>query len=175
MTDPSRRRQLLALKLAALARDNGGVDVRIEPGEFGPGAAAMAGARAWVLLDSAETVSQPNTAARGLGPAIAWAIRHQADSLQILAESATGTLARRAEQFTFPIDVAHIEGRVLLPAVAEPLPEPPPLPAGHGQFLPTIVAAGAAPAVEHGVLVGEVDGLEVCRVVTDAFSGERRR
>ena len=37
-----------------------------------------------------------------------------------------------------------------------------------------IAAGGATPAIEHGVLVGEVRGLEVCRVVTDAATGDTR-
>ena len=37
-----------------------------------------------------------------------------------------------------------------------------------------IIEGGATPAVEHGVLVGEVRGLEVCRVVTDAQTGAAR-
>ena len=37
-----------------------------------------------------------------------------------------------------------------------------------------IIAGGAEPLVEHGVLRGEVRGLEVCRAVTDEFTGEVR-
>src|ERR1700712_2655254 len=113
MADRSRRLQLLAMKLATLARDHGAQDVRAVPGEFGIGAALLAGTQAWVLIED-----EP---ARGLGPAVAWAIRRQATELQLVAESATGTLARRAAAFTMPIEVWHVVERTLLPAIAEPL------------------------------------------------------
>ncbi|MEO5899552.1 MAG: hypothetical protein ABIR68_05400 [Ilumatobacteraceae bacterium] len=166
MADRSRRLQLLAMKLAALARDHGATDVRAVPGEFGIGAALLAGTQAWVLVED-----EPG---RGLGPAVAWSIRRQATELQLVAELATGTLARRAAAFTMPIEVWHVAERTLLPAIAEPLPEPPPLPTEHAQFGPVIAAGGATPVVEFGVLTGEVAGLEVCRVVTDDHTGGHR-
>ncbi|MFT3853552.1 MAG: hypothetical protein QM733_12560 [Ilumatobacteraceae bacterium] len=166
MTDRSRRLQLLAMKLAALARDHGAADVQAVPGEFGIGAALRAGEQAWVLVD--------DDPGRGLGPAIAWAIRHGATDLQLVAESATGTLARRAPAFAMAIEVWHADGRMLLPAIAEPLPERPVLPAEHEAFRELIVAAGATPVVEHGVLTGDVGGLEVCRAVTDELTGAHR-
>ena len=166
MADRSRRLQLLAMKLAALARDHGAGEVRAVPGEFGIGAALLAGDRAWVLVED-----EP---ARGLGPSVAWSLRRGATAVQIVAESSTGTLARRAPAFALPIEVAHVDGRALLPAIAEPLPEPPPLPEGHEQFRAVIEAGGATPVVEFGVLTGEVAGLEVCRVVTDPHTGVDR-
>jgi hypothetical protein len=63
---------------------------------------------------------------------------------------------------------------VLLPAVAEPLPVAPAVPAEHEALRATIAEGGATPVVEHGVLAGEVEGLEVCRVVTDAHTDEVR-
>jgi hypothetical protein len=165
MNEPSRRPQLNAVKLRALVREHSGAADDIEPqvaGEFGNGAALMLDHVAWVLLDE-----QPE---RGLGAALAWAVRRNATELHVLAASATGLLARRAEGFAYPISVWHVEGRTLLPAVAEPLPAPTTLAAGHGEFLSTIVEGGGVPIVEHGVLAGEVQGLEVCRVVTDRYT-----
>lgn len=165
MVDETRRGQLLAIKLTVLARDHGaGPDLDAIP--FALGAAATDGADGWVLLDD-----QPQ---RGLGPALAWAVRTKVERLQILAESGTGILARRAAAFRLPIEVWHIAERALLPAIAEPMPAPLDAPEEHDQFRSLIVAGGAAPAVEHGVLIGEVRGLEVCRVVTDEFSGAHR-
>jgi hypothetical protein len=166
VSDRARRLQLLAMKLAALARDHGATDVRAVPGEFGVGAALLAGEQAWVLVD--------DDPGRGLGPALAWAIRHGATDLQLVAESGTGILARRAEAFAMPVEVWHADGRTLLPGIAEPLPERSPLPAGHAPFRELIVAAGATPVVEHGVLIGDVGGLEVCRAVTDPDTGAHR-
>ena len=165
MSDPTRRSRLLAVKLEALARDNDGPRGGV-PGDFGSGAAFIAGTEAWVLLDT-----DPS---RGLGPAVAWALRRDATRLHVLADAATGLLARRAEAFRMPITVSCIQDRSLLPAIAEPLPVPPPLDPRHEALRADIVAGGAMPVVEHGVLAGEVFGLEVCRVVTDPVSGEPR-
>ena len=158
----SRRPQLNAIKLGALVREHRGSADDIEPdvaGEFGNGAALMLDHVAWVLLDE-----QPE---RGLGAALAWAVRRNATELHVLASRATGLLARRAGGFGYPISVWHVEGRTLQPAVAEPLPVSPALATEHGEFLATIVEGGGLPLVEHGVLTGEVQGLEVCRVITD--------
>lgn len=154
------------MKLGALARDHGAGPLRPVPGEFGIGAAVLAGDEAWVLLDE-----EPSAA---LGAAVAWAIRRSASSLRVVAESGTGTLARRAGAFALPIEVAHVEGRTLLAAIAEPLTTPAGVAPEHEALRPLIVAGGAQPVVEHGVLTGEVEGLEVCRAVTDPVSGAAR-
>ncbi len=65
------------------------------------------------------------TRRRGLGPALIWAVRNGATSLNVVAERGTGVLARRAAEFTLPIEVWHVDERALLPAVAEPLADPP--------------------------------------------------
>ncbi len=110
-----------------------------------------------------------------LGGALVWAIRRSASSVHVIAERDTALLARRAAAFSLPIAVWFAEGRTLLPAVAMPLVPPPPIPPEHDALRGLIVAAGATPHAEHGVLTGEVRGLEVCRVVdspTTGFLGE---
>lgn len=160
MTDAEdRRSRLRALKLQALVRDHLGRDVDATLGVYPPGAALVAEGAAWVLAED-----DPE---RSLGPALAWARRQGATSLHLLAERGTGVLARRAAQLRFPIEVWHVDGRALLPAVAEPLPPPPPAAPEHLAFVDTIAEGGATPVVEHGVVTGEVRGLEVCRVVED--------
>ncbi len=170
MDDPSRFARLNAIKLAALVREHFGDDqpegVGPVPSDFPGGAALMLGRDAWVLL-----ADRP---ARALGHALAWALRQGAAQLHLVAEEGTGTLARRAAGFSLPISVWHAEGRTLLPAVAEPLPEPPSVPEAHRQWETVIAAAGAEPHEEFGVLSGEVAGLEVCRVVDDPFTGAVR-
>ncbi len=111
---------------------------------------------------------------RGLGPALAWAWRQGASSLRLVADRDTGLLARRAQAFSLPITVWRAEQRELIPAAPEPLEPPPPAPPAHLALVPTIEAGGAVPVVEHGVLTGEVRGLEVCRVVDDPVSGHVR-
>lgn len=157
--DDARRSRLQQLKLRALVRDHLGDDTVGEAEEFAPGAALVHGDVAWVLL-----VDRPS---ERLGAALAWALRRGAASVGVIAEAGTGVLARRAAEFDQPISVWHADGRALLPGVAEPLVTPADPPPHHDEFRDLIVAGGAEPVVEHGVLVGEVRGLEVCRVVDD--------
>ena len=153
------------MKLATLAREGGGIEgvTGHDTKGFGGGAGLVAGSEAWVLVDD-----RPE---RGLGPALAWALRHGATSLVVLADAGTGQLARRAEQFDFPVRVFHVEGRALIQAVAEPLPGRRPVSDEHLALRPLIVEGDAEPVEEHGVLAGEVRGLEVCRVVDDPATG----
>jgi hypothetical protein len=112
--------------------------------------------------------------ARGLGPALAWSWRQGADTLHLVAERDTGLLARRAEAFTFPITVWRADQRDLVPVAAEALVPPPPATPAHLALVAIIEAGGAVPVVEHGVVTGEVRGLEVCRVVDDPSTGHVR-
>lgn len=92
----------------------------------------------------------------------------------MLAERETGLLARRAAAFRVPITVWHVDGRSLQPAEAAPLVAPPSPAPAHLALVPVIEAGGATPVVEHGVVTGEVRGLEVCRVVDDRAGGHAR-
>ena len=152
-----RRSRLLGIKLRALVGDHLGRVIESQTEGFPSGAALCDDAVAWVLVEG--------PAARSLGPALAWAIRRGATSLQLVVERDTGLIARRAQHLEFPVTVWYPQERLLLPVIAEPL-EPPPTPQPeHLEFVGVIEAAGATPNVEHGVVVGEVRGLEVCRVV----------
>ena len=170
-TDPARRAALNNLKLRALVREHLGHEIgdtgSTAPVPFGRGAALVVDGTAWVLVDE-----QPQ---RGLGAALAWVSRQPAArDVALIAEAATGVLARRAPLFALPITVWHAVERVLVPAVVEPYPAVEPVDPHHEALRPLIVEGGAEPLVEHGVLVGEVRGLEVCRAVTDAHTGEVR-
>lgn len=162
----ARRSRLIGIKLRALVHDHLGDDSIGDPVGFAPGAGLLHGSVAWVLLDQ-----RP---ASRLGAALAWALRAGATSLEVIAEEGTGILARRAAAFSFPITVWHADGRSLWPAVAEPIVAPAPVPEHHCALIPVIEAGGADPIEEHGVLAGEVRGLEVCRVVDDVDLGTTR-
>lgn len=165
--DTSRRSQLLAIKLRALVGDHLGDDVATDAETFSNGAAVLHDGAAWVLVDG--------RADRSLGTALVWAVRRSATVLNVIAEQDTGLLARRAAAFSLPITVWFADGRALLPAIAEPLGSPRPVSSEHESLRSLIVEAGATPNSEHGVLFGEVRGLEVCRVVdspTTGFLGE---
>jgi hypothetical protein len=152
-----RRSRLLGIKLRALAAEHLGCPIDTEPEAFPGGAGLCVDGVAWVLVEG--------PAARSLGPALAWSIRRGATSLHLVAEHDTGLLARRAQRFEFPVAVWYPQDRLLLPAVAEPLLEATAPQPEHLELVAVIEAAGATPNVEHGVVVGEVRGLEVCRVV----------
>ncbi len=162
-TEPNRRSQLLAIKLRALVAEHLGRPL-VELAEPASGGSAMVvDGAAWVLVDG--------DASRALGGALAWAIRHDATSLDVIAESDTGLLARRAERFAFPIAVWYPIERSLLPAVAEALPPEPAATPAHLEVRDIIEGSGATLVVEHGVVTGEVRGLEVCRVVDQPTTG----
>jgi len=162
----ARRSRLVGIKLRALVRDHLGDESVGEAVGFAPGAALVHGADGWVLLDDRPAVR--------LGASIGWAVRAGVTSLHVIAESGTGVLARRATMFDLPITVWHADGRSLWPAVTEPFPPVAAVPEHHQQFRALMVEAGADPVEEHGVLVGEVRGLEVCRVVDDEYLGSTR-
>jgi hypothetical protein len=168
-TEQQRRAALLRMKLGALVRDHAG-EAPAVLGTFGGGAALVRDGEAWVLADE-----RP---ARALGPALAWARQQEVGHLHVLVDDpdAAGVLARRAAYFLDPPEVLLVDGRALEPAVAAPLPPPPPppVPAAALALVPLIEAAGAVPVIEHGVLAGEVAGLEVCRAVVDGDTGAAR-
>ena len=161
--DDDRHSRLLGIKLRALVGEHLGQPVAIEPQGFPNGAALQLDGAAWVLIEG--------PAARTLGAALAWAVRHDATSLHLVADQDAGLLARRAQRLSFPVSVWFPEERTLLPVVAVPLAVPAMPLAGHLELVGVIEAAGATANVEHGVVVGEVRGLEVCRVVDQPTVG----
>ncbi len=159
-----RRRKLLGIKLRALVSEHLGIVVDDEPVEFGTGAGLVVDGAAWVIVDG--------PAGRMLGACLAWAIRRDASSLDIVVERDGGQLARRAVGFDFPIGVWFPEGRNLLPVVVEAQTAVPEATAEHLDLIPLIEAGGATPLVERGIVTGDVRGLEVCRVVDEPTVGQ---
>jgi hypothetical protein len=102
---------------------------------------------------------------RALGPVLLWANRHHLNEIHVVTDNEAGLLARRAAAFTTPIHVWEFANSALNPASpTEPLPKIH-VPESHEQFAQIIQQSGADPIREHGILTGEVLGLEVCRVV----------
>lgn len=101
---------------------------------------------------------------RALGGALALALRSECDIVHVFADDHSGVLARRASCFTQPPSVWQIDGDTAVPA--EPLPRPTePAPPRVPELLALLASAGVEIAVEHGVITGEVEGLEVARIV----------
>lgn len=120
---------------------------------------------------------------RGLGPALRWATSNGARHLTLLAEAAVaGDLARRAQHLAIgeaadaveSVEVWSAAGPEVEPAVSRPIEPPPELPEAHRRFASLVAEAGARPVDDHGLLVAEVAGLEVARVV-DGEDGEGPR
>ncbi|MDQ3569844.1 MAG: hypothetical protein M3396_04320 [Actinomycetota bacterium] len=128
-------------------------------GTFPGGATLRSAGTGWVLAED-----RPE---RALGGALAWSRRHGISEVHVLAEKATGTLARRAGAFASPPHVWQVAGRTLTAAEPEAVATEPALAPEVEAFVPFLVEAGVEPVAEHGVLAGEVLGLEVARVVAD--------
>lgn len=164
--DPARRSRLLGLKLATLVREHLGTEGSVAPGIWPGGAALVRDGEAWVLAEDSPE--------RSLGPALAWARQQSVSRLHLLAERDTGVLARRARYFTASPTVWTVDERRLVPAVAEPFAPATGIDPELETLAELIAEGGAVPVREHGVLVGEVEGLEVCRAVRDDATGECR-
>ena len=107
------------------------------------------------------------------GAALAWAVRSGAVSLDVLVDGsdvlAAGAVARRAGYFGLParvwVRVWSVDGRSLAAASPAPLvdasAEAPPPP----ELVALLESHGLEAVWEHGVLRGEVLGLEVARTV----------
>ena len=141
-----------------------------------PGGAALLdaeGGRAWVLIDDG-VVSR-------FGPALAWAWRQGVAELHVLVETAlpagpgpaSGVIARRAATMSSPPRVWDVQGRDVSVAAAAEIFSVESVPANGrssaclARYRDLLRDHGAEPVFEHGVLRGEVLGLEVARVVGD--------
>jgi hypothetical protein len=98
------------------------------------------------------------------GAALVWTARRGATEVHLLAEADTGVLARRASCFVPAPVVWRVDGTALVAAEPEPVPpaaEAAPAP----ELAELLVDAGLEVVVEAGLVRGEVNGLEVARVV----------
>jgi hypothetical protein len=129
----------------------------VEVSEFGQAVGLVIDDVAWVLVTGRYE--------RSLGPALMWALRKNATSLKLLLSERAGELARIATYFDFAIEVFELDaagvGRVAVPKDATKIE----VSVADEMFAEFIKSAGAEVVREHGVISGEVCGLEVCRVV----------
>jgi hypothetical protein len=123
--------------------------------------------RAYVLIDEGGY--------RSLGPIMAWARQRGAATIDVLVEDpdVAGVLARRAALFASPPKVWLIQGREVAPAHPAAVELPAPAPPDAAAFAAVLRDHGIEPVLEHGVLLGEILGLEVARVVEDEDGGYR--
>lgn len=131
--------------------------IAIEPSEFGHAVGLVTDSAAWVLVTGRHE--------RSLGPALIWALRNNANALKLFSDEKAGDLARIANYFDFAIEVFAVDdsgaSRIAVPQSVENFSTS----VADELFCEFINAAGAEVVREHGVICGEVRGLEVCRVV----------
>ena len=150
--------------------------------EFGSAVGVVSKNIAWVLLTSHHE--------HGLGPAMIWALSNNATELRIFTEQNAGDLARRASFFNFKIAIyetsasasasaAAVAGAAVAGAAVAGAALALPLAvavktisAADESFADFIRSSGAEITREHGVLAGEVCGLEVCRVVHETADSQ---
>jgi hypothetical protein len=129
----------------------------VQVSEFGQAVGLVIDDVAWVLVTGRYE--------RSLGPALMWALRKNATSLKLLLNERAGELARIATHFDFAIEVFELDAagvaRVAVPKDATKIE----VSVADEMFADFIKSAGAEVVREHGVISGEVCGLEVCRVV----------
>ena len=141
-----------------------GVRSDVEVSEFGQAVGLVVDDVAWVYVTGRHE--------RSLGPALMWALRNNVNALKLFSSESAGDLARIATHFDFVIKVFEIDvagvACVAMPKIVEKIE----VSVADEMFAEFIKSAGADVVREHGVISGEVCGLEVCRVVRAADSGE---
>jgi hypothetical protein len=129
----------------------------VEVSEFGQAVGLVIDDVAWVLVTG--------NYERSLGPALMWALRKNATSLKLLLSERAGELARIATHFDFAIEVFELDAAGVARAAAPKSAEKIEVSVADEMYAEFIKSAGAEVVREHGVISGEVCGLEVCRVV----------
>ena len=161
MTNDSHALRLARVRLRTLiSTQSADLEIQhLEVAEFGSAVGVVSRNIAWVLLTSRHEF--------GLGPAMIWALRNQATALKLFTEHNAGDLARRAGLFNLKTEVFEIASDLTVrPVLALPCAVPMnEISAADESFADFIRSSGAEITREHGVLAGEVCGLEVCRVV----------
>ena len=152
--------RLAQLRLRAIV----GVRSDVEVSEFGQAVGLVVDDVAWVYVTGRHE--------RSLGPALMWALRNNAKALKLFSSESAGDLARIATHFDFVIEVFEVDAAgvacVAMPKIVEKIE----VSVADEMFAEFIKSAGADVVREHGVISGEVCGLEVCRVVRATDSGE---
>ena len=152
--------RLAQLRLRAIV----GVRSDVEVSEFGQAVGLVVDDVAWVYVTGRHE--------RSLGPALMWALRNDANALKLFSSECAGDLARISTHFDFVIEVFEVDAagvaRVAGPKIVEKIE----VSVADEMFAEFIKSAGADVVREHGVISGEVCGLEVCRVVRAVDSGE---
>ena len=136
----------------------------VEVSEFGQAVGLVIDDVAWVLVTGRYE--------RSLGPALMWALRKNTTSLKLVSSERAGELARISAHFDFAIEVFELDAAGVARAAAPKSAENIEVSVADEMYAEFIKSAGAEVVREHGVISGEVCGLEVCRVVRATSAGE---
>ena len=156
--DADRIRALHAAKLRALASSMLGAELTEVSGTDDGAVAVVAGDASAVVCLAQER------AERALGGALALAERTGCEGVHVFAEHHSAVLARRAACFVPGPTVWQITGSSATAAETAPRPVEP-APPRVPELIALLGAAGVDVVVEHGVITGEVEGLEIARIV----------
>lgn len=149
-------RALAKARLRALAR----ACAEVEPTDFDDAVdAAFVGERGFFYTEAD---------GRAVGGALRWATSRGLNRIDVFTPDGASELARRSSLLgpgEPTIAVWHVAGSDVAEAVPGPAAEAPEIPDDHWALAALMTEAGALPVDDHGVLVAEVAGLEVARVV----------
>ncbi|MDY7100758.1 MAG: hypothetical protein S0880_06180 [Actinomycetota bacterium] len=165
--DAARRSRLLTVKLRALMGDRGHDPEAFTFVDVATGTLAHDGAgRGWALIDGDATGR--------LGGVLARAHKAGVATLDVVADDGGDVLARRVAETSLDVTVHRSAGRDLVAVDAAPVVAPvDPEPAALDAAAP-LTELGVDVVVEHGVVTGEIAGLEIARVVADDAGGGYR-
>jgi hypothetical protein len=157
--DADRLSGLARTKLERLVRGRF-PDVTAGAATFNAGVGLVDAGRAYVLL--VQSAPSPMAAA------LSWGARNGAHEFHVIVDAPDPLLAVQARGLEPTPMMWQAVGTDLIEMEALALPEPvDPAPSVAAQ-IPLLEAAGCAVVVEHGVVIGEVLGLEVARVALEA-------
>ena len=166
--DAEQRSRLLRTKLVALTRGSRASDGFDAPeGDLATDAVRVGAITAVRLDDTAYTLAE-TASAGALASAMLWAHRQGATRVVLFADDHPGDLARWAGYFHLgggPVDVRAVVGAGSESATASPMPAAASAPDAPDALLEQLRDAGLEVVVEHGVVRGELLGLEVARLV----------
>jgi hypothetical protein len=173
-----RRAALVTAKLDALVTAHWGPGPR-RTESFAPGAALVAPAdgegerrTAWLYV-----ADRPE---RALGAVLVWSGRREIDELHVLVDEGAPLMARRAGLFADPVpSVWQVTKSGLVEAEPEPLPgslaanghRPVPVPVLAPDLVEVLARVGVEVVTEGGIVRGEVNGLEVARIIDGETTG----
>ena len=156
--DANRRAQLERSRAEGLLRTAFDLDpARLELTTAPFGVIARRDDHAWVVSMSDDLAV--------LGGVLVWSDRHAPATLDLVVDHHAGVHARRAAALAPECRVWSSVGGTVAPATPEPMPEPRPCPDDAAHLEAALAELGIDVVCEDGILRGEIEGLEVARIV----------